>query len=63
MELQASAIIALHDHPSGSAEPSRADIEMSRRIRDALKTIDVTLLDHVIVTPTNSVSFQDRGLL
>ena len=63
LELQASAIIALHDHPSGSAEPSRADIEMTRRIRDALKTIEVTLLDHVIVTPTSSVSFQDRGLL
>ena len=63
LELQASAIIALHDHPSGSAEPSRADIEMTRRVRDALRPIDVTLLDHVIVTPTGSVSFRQRGLL
>ena len=63
LELQASAIIAIHDHPSGSPEPSRADIDMTGRIRDALKTIDVTLLDHVVVTPSGSVSFQERGLL
>ena len=63
LELQASAIVAVHDHPSGSPDPSRADIDMTNRIRDALKTIEVTLLDHVIVTPTGSVSFQARGLL
>ena len=63
LELQASAIIALHPHPSGCPEASRADIDMTGRLRDALKTIDVTLLDHVIVTPSGSLSFQDRGLL
>ena len=63
LELQASAIVALHPHPSGSPDPSRADIDMTNRLRDALKTIDVTLLDHVIVTPTGSFSFQARGLL
>ena len=63
LELQASAVVAVHDHPSGSPEPSRADIDMTNRIRDALKTIEVTLLDHVIVTQTGSVSFQARGLL
>ena len=63
LEPQASATIAVHDHPSQCPEPSRADVEMTRRIRDALKTIDVTLLDHVIVTPTGSLSFQERGLL
>ena len=36
---------------------------MTNRIRDALKTIEVTLLDHVIVTPTSSIGFQPRGLL
>ena len=59
LELQASAIVALHPHPAGDPEPSRADIDMTNRIRDALKTIEVTLLDHVIVTPTASFSFQD----
>ena len=63
LELQASAVVAVHDHPSGSPDPSRADIDMTNRIRDALKTIEVTLLDHVIVTPSGSVSFQARGLL
>ncbi len=63
LELQASAIVAVHDHPSGSPDPSRADIDMTNRIRDALKTIEVTLLDHVIVTPSGSVSFQALGLL
>ena len=63
LELQASAIVAVHDHPSGSPDPSRADIDMTNRIRDALKTIEVTLLDHLIITPTASFSFQARGLL
>ncbi len=63
LELQASAVIAVHAHPSGDPEPSRADIDMTNRLRDALKTIDVTLLDHLIVTPNASVSFQARGLL
>ena len=63
LELQASAILALHVHPSGDPEPSRPDIDMTRRIQSALKTIGVTLLDHVIVTPSDSMSFQDRGLL
>ncbi|MDE0171900.1 MAG: DNA repair protein RadC [Defluviicoccus sp.] len=63
LELQASAIVAVHNHPSHCPEPSRADIEMTKRIEDALRTIEVTLLDHLIVTPTGSVSFQARGLL
>ena len=63
LELQASAVIAIHDHPSGDPEASRADIDMTGRLRDALKTIDVTLLDHIIVTPTASLSFQQHGLL
>ena len=63
LELQASAIVAIHDHPGESPHPSRADIDMTRRIKEALKAIEVTLLDHVIVTPTGSVSFQALGLL
>ena len=63
LELQASAVIALHPHPSGDPEPSRADIDMTKRMKDALKTIEVTLLDHLIVTPTGAVSLQTRRLL
>ncbi len=63
LELQASAVVAVHNHPSHCPEPSRADIDMTKRIKDALKAIEVTLLDHLIVTPTGAVSFQSRGLL
>ena len=63
LELQATAIILSHNHPSSTLEPSSADIQTTRRIRDALKTIDVTLLDHVIVTPDGALSFKDKGLL
>ena len=63
LELQASAVVAVHNHPSGSTDASRADIAMTNRIRDALKTIEVTLLDHVIITPSGSFSFQTSGLL
>ena len=63
LELQASAIIAIHNHPSGVPEPSWADIDLTNKLRDALETIDVTLHDHIIVTPSGSASFHDRGLL
>ena len=63
LELQASALIAVHNHPSGDPQESKADVEMTRRIRDALKTIDVTLLDHVIVTPAGALSFREKDLL
>ncbi len=63
LELQATAVIALHNHPSSNLEASSADIQTTRRIRDALKTIEVTLLDHVIVTPDAALSFKDKGLL
>ena len=63
LELQATAVIAVHNHPSSDPNPSRADIDMTQRVKDALKTIGVTLLDHVIVTPTDDLSFQARGLL
>ena len=63
LELRASAVIAVHNHPSHCPEPSRADIDMTGRIEKALKTVDIALLDHVIVTPAGSVSFRARGLL
>ena len=63
LELRASAVIAVHNHPSGCPEASRADIDMTRRIKDALKTVEVTLLDHIVVTPTAAFSFNQKGLL
>ena len=63
LEVQATAVIAVHNHPSNDPQPSSADIDMTQQIRDALKTIEVVLHDHIIVTPADSVSFKDRGLL
>ena len=63
LEMHASAILLLHNHPSGNVFPSKADIDMTRRIQDALKPIEVTLHDHVIVTSSGAVSFRDKGLL
>ena len=63
LELQATALIAVHNHPTSDPSPSKADIDTTRRIRDALKTIEVTLLDHVIVTSGEAFSFREKGLL
>ena len=63
LETRATAILLLHNHPSGSLVPSQADIDMTRRIRDALKPIEVTVHDHVIVTSSDAFSFRDQGLL
>ncbi len=56
-----SAIILAHNHPSGAAYPSDADIRLTRHIRQALALVEVRLLDHIIVTPTQAVSMAERG--
>ncbi len=63
LEVGASALVVLHAHPSGDPTPSRADVEMTNRLRDALKTIDVDLHDHIVVTPGDAFSFKQKGLL
>ena len=63
LEVAASALVVLHAHPSGDPTPSRADVEMTARLRDALKTIDVDLHDHIVVTPGDAYSFRQKGLL
>lgn len=63
LELSASAIILVHNHPSGTATPSQADIEMTRTIREAARGVNITLHDHIIVAKSGTVSFADEGLL
>jgi DNA repair protein RadC len=58
-----SAVIFAHNHPSGVPEPSQADERVTHRLKEALATIDVRVLDHIIVGETGCVSFADRGLL
>ena len=63
MEKKASAIILVHNHPSGNALPSRADINQTQMLNKALKTCDLSLLDHVIVTRDSYYSFADEELI
>lgn len=59
----AAAVILSHNHPSGIAEPSRADTSITMRLKDALALVDIRLLDHVIVAGEQSVSLAERGVL
>lgn len=60
----AAAVILAHNHPSGLAEPSRADEILTRTLKEALALVDVHLLDHFIVAGQNTpLSFAERGLL
>ena len=65
IETNAAALIICHNHPSGDPEPSRADIQLTKRLVDALALIDVRILDHVIIGAQcrASVSFAERGLI
>jgi DNA repair protein RadC len=60
---QAAAVLLAHNHPSGSIEPSRADESLTQTLRAALGLIDVRVLDHVIVSPGQSFSMAEKGLL
>ena len=53
----------MHNHPSGVAEPSRADEFLTQTLKSALKLVDVRVLDHLIVAGTNVKSFAERGLI
>jgi len=59
----AAALIAAHNHPSGIAEPSQADRDITRRLREALALVDIRLLDHIVVSAGGSTSLAERGLM
>ena len=59
----AAAVILAHNHPSGVAEPSQADVRITERLRQALGLIDVRVLDHLVVGDQEVVSLAERGLL
>jgi DNA repair protein RadC len=63
LELSASALILVHNHPSGDPTPSRADIDMTRAIQDAAKALKIALHDHLIVGRSGHASFKTLGLL
>jgi DNA repair protein RadC len=59
----AAAVILAHNHPSGTAEPSRADEALTQTLKTALACIDVKVLDHFVVTAHEAASFAEKGLL
>jgi DNA repair protein RadC len=59
----AAAVILVHNHPSGVAEPSQADQILTRRLREALSLVDIRVLDHCIVADNHCLSLAQRGLL
>lgn len=63
LEMQASAIILVHNHPSGDPSPSQEDILMTREIQDAGKKLGITVHDHIIVGRDGHTSFKSDGLL
>jgi len=60
---KASACILFHNHPSGNPEPSQADIDLTKRLKDCLALIDVRVLDHLVIGGNESISLVERGLL
>ena len=63
LEENAVSIILCHNHPSGSTLPSRADEELTKKINEAAKLLDIRVLDHLIVSDSGYYSFADEGLI
>lgn len=63
LELSAVSLIMVHNHPAGDLKPSKNDVIMTKAVEDALRTINITLLDHLIVAKSGYVSFKERGYL
>ena len=63
IEESAGAILVGHNHPSGNRQPSQDDLSITKKIKAACETVDITLHDHLIVTSEGYYSFADNGVL
>ena len=63
LEVNATSLVLCHNHPSGSLKPSRADEELTKKIREAAGYLDIAVLDHIIVSEEGHYSFADEGLI
>jgi DNA repair protein RadC len=63
LELSASALVLVHNHPSGDPSPSKADVEMTRKIIDAARVFDLQVHDHLVVGRQGTASFKSLGLM
>ena len=63
LKANACGLIIAHNHPSGNMKPSQADIELTKKLREGGRFLEIQLLDHLIVTTEGYYSFADEGLL
>jgi DNA repair protein RadC len=61
--INCAAVVVAHNHPSGIAEPSAADRELTERLRQAMALVEIRFLDHVVIGAESQVSFAERGWL
>jgi len=59
----ASGIILVHNHPSGNKKPSQADLDLTKKLQNSGKLLEIPVLDHIIFTDNGYFSFADEGLL
>ena len=63
VQIHCNSLIVAHNHPSGNTEPSREDIELTERLRDAGKLLGISLIDHLIIAESGYFSFLENGLI
>ncbi|MES2881998.1 MAG: DNA repair protein RadC [Bacteroidota bacterium] len=63
LEQNAVSLVLCHNHPSGSLKPSRQDEDLTKKIKEAAKYFDITIMDHLIVSDDGYYSFADEGIL
>ena len=61
LEVNATALVLCHNHPSGALKPSEADVTLTEKVKNAAKFMDIQVLDHIIVTDQSYFSFADQG--
>jgi DNA repair protein RadC len=63
LDQYASSVVLVHNHPSGNLKPSQADINLTTKMKEAGKLLEIPILDHIIFADTGYLSFADEGLL
>lgn len=63
LKAAASGIIMAHNHPSGNLQPSQADIDLTRKMKEGGRFLEISVLDHIIITSDTYLSFADEGYL
>lgn len=63
LKCNACAVILAHNHPSGNTKPSQSDIDLTKKIKEGGKILEISVLDHIILTSENYYSFADEGVM